>query len=319
MLQCSIRASEDQCKSVYALIYHNTMCGVFKFTVDLASNWATVARMSDFPAPACDAVQFETPPMRVKRCRHGAVLYNTHDVYIGRSFDLYGEYAESEMGLLGNFLKPGDVAFDVGANIGAHTLFFANRVGPQGRVIAFDPQRQVFQTLCANVALNALGNVMTFHAAAGAAPGATQVPVPDYANEGNFGGISVGQGGGETVQVMALDQMGVPAVALIKIDVEGMELEVLKGAQATLAKHRPALYVENDRREKSAALLAHILGLGYRAYWHIAPLFNANNYFAVKDNVFGNTVSLNVLCLPNEVEQNIQGLAEVKSADDFPI
>ena len=277
--------------------------------------------MSDFQTPpvvSSDSA-FDQASMRIKRCRYGAVLYNTHDVYIGRSFDLYGEYAESEMNLLGSMLKPGQIAFDVGANIGAHTLFFADRVGAKGRVVALEPQRQVFQTLCANVALNALGNVMTFHVAAGAAPGATQVPVPDYANDGNFGGISVGQGGGETVQVMTVDQLGVPALALIKIDVEGMELEVLKGAQATLTKHRPVLYVENDRREKSAALVAHILGLGYRAYWHIAPLFNANNYFKAKDNVFGNTVSLNMLCLPREIDQSIQGLPEIKSADDFPI
>lgn len=257
--------------------------------------------------------------MRVKRCRHGAMLYNTHDVYIGRAFDLYGEYAESEMALLAKFLKPGAVTFDVGANIGAHTLFFAGAVGPQGRVVAFEPQRQVFQTLCANVALNALPNVITFHAAAGAEQGVTQVPVPDYTNEGNFGGVSVGGGQGETVQVMTVDQIGLSALALIKIDVEGMELDVLKGAQATIAKHRPVLYVENDRREKSSPLLEHIIGLGYRAYWHIAPLFNPDNYFGAEENVFAQSVSLNLLCLPGEVDQKIEGMAEVKSPDDFPL
>lgn len=256
--------------------------------------------------------------MRAKRCRHGVMLYNTHDVYIGRAFDLYGEYAESEMNLLAHFLKPGQTAFDIGANIGAHTLYFAQTVGPQGLVVAMEPQRQVFQTLCANVALNALGNVMTFNAGAGAQPGTTLVPVPNYAQDGNFGGVELGQQG-EPVQVMALDQMGVASLALIKIDVEGMELDVLTGAQETIAKHRPMLYVENDRRDKSPALLAHILGLGYRAYWHVAPLFNEHNHFAVTENIFANTVSLNLLCLPGEVNQNIEILPEVKSVDDFPL
>ena len=98
-----------------------------------------------------------------------------------------------------------------------------------------------------------------------------------------------------------------------------MELDVLKGGERLLETCRPVLYVENDRKEKSPALLAHILGLGYRAYWHIAPLFNPRNFFGAADNVFGNTISLNMLCLPSEVDQNIQGLREVTGPDDFPI
>lgn len=273
--------------------------------------------MSDSPQ---SAAIFEQDSMRIKRCRHGAVLYNTHDVYIGRSFDLYGEYAESEMELLGAILRPGAVVFDVGANIGAHTLFFARTVGAGGTVVAFEPQRQVFQTLCANVALNNQGNVMTFHAAVGAEQGMTKVPHPDYAQDGNFGGVSVDPGAaGEPVQVMRIDQVGAPAVHLLKIDVEGMELEVLKGAAATISRHRPALYVENDRKDRSPALLEYIAGLDYRAYWHIAPLFNANNFFGAEENVFGKTISLNMLCLPADAPQNIQGLREVTGSDDFPV
>lgn len=270
-------------------------------------------------SPSADSL-FTQGAVRLKRCRHGAMLYNINDTYIGRSFDLYGEYAESEMDLLASIIKPGQVVFDVGANIGAHSVFFARAVGPGGTVAAFEPQRQVFQTLCANVALNGFGNVMTLHAAAGAQPGMIHVPQPDYAKAGNFGGIALNAaGGGEPVQVMRLDQIGAPTVALIKIDVEGMELEVLKGAEATIARHRPALYVENDRRDKSKALLEHIMGLKYRAYWHVAPLFNPANHFAAKDNVFGNTVSLNMLCLPGEAGQAIEGLREVGSTDEFPI
>jgi len=263
---------------------------------------------------------FEQPPMRMKACRHGTMLYNTHDVYIGRSFDLYGEYAESEMAFLTHFVKPGQIVMDVGANIGAHTIFFAQTVGPQGRVVAFEPQRPVFQTLCANVALNALNNVVTFHAGAGEVQGATTVPLPNYNDTGNFGGVSLaGQQGGESVQVMALDQIGLPALALIKIDVEGMELAVLKGAAQTISKHMPVLYVENDRKDKSPELIEHIFGLGYRAYWHIAPLFNANNMFTNAENVFANTASLNMLCLPAKAPQDIKGLQEISSVDEFPI
>lgn len=257
--------------------------------------------------------------MRIKACRYGAVLYNTLDTYVGRSFDLYGEYGEDEMGLIGNFVPEGGVVFDVGANIGAHTQFFARRVGPGGLVAAFEPQRQVFQTLCANIAMNAFPNVMTFHAGVGAQAGSITVPVPDYAQQGNFGGVALGGENGEPVQVLPLDQIGVPKVNLVKIDVEGMEIEVLRGGQGMIMHHRPVLYVENDRREKSPALLAYLFELGYRVYWHVSPLFNPDNFFANGENVFGTIASINVLCIPKEAQQNIQGLQEVQDAGEFPL
>lgn len=257
--------------------------------------------------------------MRMKMCRRGPMLYNIHDTYVGRSFDLYGEYAEDEMGLLANFVRPGQAVMDIGANIGAHTIFFAKQVGPEGRVVAFEPQRQVFQTLCANVTLNGLNNVLTFHAGAADKTGMATIPVPDYAQDGNFGGISMlGAQNGEPVQVMMLDQVGFGGLSLIKIDVEGMELAVLMGAAKTIETHKPVLYLENDRPDNSQALLSHVLGLGYRVYWHISPLYNANNAFQNGENVFGGTVSLNVLCIHADRDQNIQGLKEVADPNEFP-
>lgn len=267
---------------------------------------------------------FDHGAMRMKACRYGAMLYNIHDQFIGRSFDLYGEYAEDEMGLLSNFLGPGQFVMDVGANIGAHTLFFAQKIGPEGRVLAFEPQRQVFQNLCANVALNGLSNVMTFHAGAADQHGMTAIPTPDYNHEGNFGAVSllpdprVQNAGTEPVQLMTLDQLGLPHLALLKIDVEGMELAVLKGAAQTIQQHRPALYIENDRPEASPALLGYLKESGYRVYWHVSPLFNPHNVFANSENVFGRIVSKNVLCLPGEAQQNITGLVEVEDIHAFP-
>jgi FkbM family methyltransferase len=258
--------------------------------------------------------------MRMKACRHGAMLYNVNDLYIGRSFDLYGEYAESEMSLLANFVKPGQFVVDVGANIGAHTVFLAQAVGPEGWVLSIEPQRPVFQTLCANVALNALANVLTFHVGASENPGKTTMLLPNYDSEGNFGGVPlISDRGGEEIQLISLDQITVPMLSLIKIDVEGMELAVLKGAAQTIAKNMPILYVENDQPVKSPDLLAHILGMGYRAYWHLAPLYNADNFAGNSENIFGNTLAVNLLCIPAAANLSIEGLREVESADEFPM
>ena len=85
-----------------------------------------------------------------KRCRHGLFAYNVNDSFIGRSLDLYGEWCEAELAILGQILRPGDTALDVGANIGTHAVFFANAVGPKGGVHAVEPQRNAHQLLCAN-------------------------------------------------------------------------------------------------------------------------------------------------------------------------
>src|SRR3954463_13800131 len=89
----------------------------------------------------------------------GYCLYNVHDLYIGRSIAVYGEYAGLETGLLAGLCGAGDVVIDVGGNIGTHSVALARKVGRTGRVLAFEPQRLVFQTLCANVALNSLENI----------------------------------------------------------------------------------------------------------------------------------------------------------------
>src|SRR5437667_3081653 len=88
--------------------------------------------------------------LRVRRCRHGVMLYNLNDVYIGTMLDLYGEFSEGEEEVFRQFLRSGMTVVEVGANIGAHTLSIARHVGPQGRVLAFEPQRKVFKS-CAPI------------------------------------------------------------------------------------------------------------------------------------------------------------------------
>ena len=104
--------------------------------------------------------------MRIKRCIHGLMLYNASDTFIGRSLDLYGEYSIGEFTFLEQVLHPGMVAIDVGANIGCLSVFMAQRVAPGGSVIAIEPQRFLFQMLCANAAINGLTNIHALNTAA---------------------------------------------------------------------------------------------------------------------------------------------------------
>src|SRR4051812_3357049 len=116
---------------------------------------------------------------RLTDCRHGRMLYNINDRFVGRSLELYGEYSEGEIILFQQLLAADDVVVEVGANIGAHTVWFGKHTSGGGAVVAFEPQRLIFQTLCANVALNNLTNVLTFQQAVGDTRGVVQVPVLD--------------------------------------------------------------------------------------------------------------------------------------------
>jgi len=99
----------------------------------------------------------------------------------------------------------------------------------------------------------------------------------------------------------------------IKIDCEGMELAVIDGAVDKIKNKRPVIYVENDREEKSAELIAAIMALDYDLYWHMPPLFNPDNMAGKADNIFSKIISINMLCLPSEFKIRVDGVERVLS------
>ena len=263
------------------------------------------------------AALLEVGDLRLRPCRYGVMLYSLNDIYIGRSLDLYGEYIESEMALYKQLVKPGQVVVDAGANIGTHAVFFGRAVQPGGFVVAFEPQRVIFQMLCANVAVNGLRNVDARRAAVGAEPGALRVPPWDYSRETNFGSVRLeAEGPGEPVEVVPIDRLKLPRCNLMKIDVEGMERDALLGARQTIETHQPTIYLENNAREKSPALIRTLTDFGYRLYWHLPRLFNPQNFRGVEENVLGNTVNVNMLCLPAGDGRQVQ-MREVGGVDDW--
>jgi len=258
---------------------------------------------------------------RLKTCRHGDMIFNVHDQHIGRSLDLYGEWAESELELLGLFIKPGDVVVDVGANIGTHTVSFAQRASATGQVYAFEPQRIVFQSLCANLALNGLYNVRAFHAALSREPGTIAVPPIAYGEPGNQGGVALAASAkpaadAERVPVMTLDGLGLERCRLIKIDVEGMELDVLEGGRTLIPAARPILYLENNDAVKSPALISWLLARDYHLFWHVSPFFNPKNFFANAVNVFGKVADLNMIGVGADLAPAFARFPRVAGAHD---
>jgi FkbM family methyltransferase len=257
---------------------------------------------------------------QLAKTRNGYCLYNQNDIYVGKSIEKYGEFSALEMQLLTQLCQPGDTVIEIGANIGAHTIEIARRVGPEGWVLAFEPQRMVFQALCANVAINSLTNVDCYCAAMGRERGSINVPEMDPALSNNFGGVSLlGDESGRLVECFPLDQfVSLPQLRLIKIDVEGMESDVISGGKKLIEKFKPFLYVENDHPEKSENLIRLIDSLGYRMYWHLPPLFNPDNYYANSENVYPKLVSFNMICVHRNFPIEMKGFPEVEDFSFHP-
>lgn len=244
-------------------------------------------------------------------CRYGRMMFLKNDRYLGHALEMYGEYSEAEVELWRRIIQPEWVVADLGANIGCHTVALA-RLATRGLVLAAEPLEYVYYLLCGNIALNGLTNVHALNAAVGKEAGLLKVPGMDYTMEQNYGGMALGGfEQGKSVPIVALDDV-LPVVHFIKADVEGMEQQVLEGAQRLIRECRPVLYVENNPGDRQQSLIDYIHTLGYELWWHHPPHFNPANYRHCGVDFEPGVVSYNMLALPAEHETKVEGLAKIE-------
>jgi FkbM family methyltransferase len=216
--------------------------------------------------------------MKVDRASHvGSVIY------------WFGNYSPTELRLLDRLLSPEMVLADIGANQGEFTLFAAKRLS-RGTVLAFEPMPAVYAHLGENIALNHLANVCAHNVGLADEPGvvemytadatdpARQSPFLELPNEGvatMFSEIHHGASVG-SAKIEVFDeifaQSGLQRLDVMKIDVEGAELAVLRGARRTITQYRPHIFMEVNRETTQAAgyspadLLDFLMELGYEVY-----------------------------------------------------
>ena len=246
---------------------------------------------------------------RTVETRHGTFTVFDEDELVGLSLSTYGEYSEGEVEVFRKVLKPGDVAIDVGANIGALTIPMAKLVEPNGLIYAFEASEANLGLLNRNIIQNQCDDlVLPIPCAASDHKGTLKVDKqsalhaycrPDI-NEGEF-----------EVDCTTIDALELKRCKLIKIDVDGHELEVLNGAKETIARCRPIIYIENEIHEKREAMVAWFIDHGYRMFWHRPYLFNIDNWRGDKKNIFGALVSIMNICIPDEEGYEVQHLEEV--------
>ena len=176
--------------------------------------------------------------------------------------------------------RDGVIALDCGANIGAHTIEWARHMHGWGNVLAFEPQERIFYALAGNIAINNCLNANARWVALGDDNITIRIPAPNHLLPSSFGSLEIKQrantefigqaisyDGPKMVPVtqITIDSLDLPRVDLMKIDVEGMELEVLAGAQATLDRCKPLLTVEFIKTDRKV-LEGLLRGRGYSVF-----------------------------------------------------
>lgn len=189
-------------------------------------------------------------PLELVRQDEGYVFPVDRGTIIGWSVHFFGAYEPEVRAEIRRRLRPGDVAIDVGANVGWHTLLMASRVGAAGRVFAVEPNATTRQRLEHAIAVNKLAHVHVEPRAMADREGPRAFAAPAAGHMWDGTGRLANDGEHDTVDCTTLDaftaERDINRVALIKIDVEGWEPAVLRGASRVLRTSRPTLIFEYD-------------------------------------------------------------------------
>lgn len=251
--------------------------------------------------------------------RYGPMVYNKNDPFFATALERYGEWSWSEVTCWQALVAPGSVVISAGANIGCHVIALAQLVGREGVVIAFEPQRAMYNLALANLVLCNVDQIArVHHAALGAEAGKISVPAVDYSIENTFGGLSlrhtpVPEGAPRyDVPLVPIDALQLPRCEFIQLDIEGMECEALDGAAVTIARCQPLLYLEVYEHAE-AGLTERLTLMGYHAWLHRAPLFNPRNYRGSTEDAWPDTISTSWLCAPTTTDLSHLGLPKVQA------
>jgi len=227
---------------------------------------------------------------------HGPLILNRLDYHIvdkdrvyGLGFELLEQSMVSpgEINLLSGLLNlrrkyfgDGVMVMDCGANIGVHTIEWSRHMTGWGSLLAIEAQERIFYALAGNIALNNCFNAAAMHAAVAGDDGLMRIPRPDYLKPASFGSLELKQrsdnefigqeidysdAGMVPIRCVTIDSLPLDRLDFIKLDVEGMEVEVLAGAAQAIARHHPIIMVEWIKSAKSR-LVGILQNSGYAVF-----------------------------------------------------
>jgi len=254
-------------------------------------------------------------------CRQGVIHHFDFDGPVGMALAIYGEWAQVELDALAPYVPTGGRVLDIGSNVGTHAVAFARMVGASGHVTALEPQAEVFALLQRTVAVNGLADVVTpMRAGAAGRAGTARVPRIAAPEGQNLGAVRMRDADGapqdpahltDEIPLLTIDglELHLPApdspetdgrLDLIKIDAEGDEAAILRGAEATVRTCRPVLHLECPGFSRAWPCAWQALAWGYAVFHLRLPAFNPANFRGASRNVFGAAEEGALLCIPRE-------------------
>jgi len=210
----------------------------------------------------------------VRGKNHGFLMNLDRSDWAQRMTYFLGRYYELGVArVLELILRPGDRFVDIGANIGMITLHARSLVGSAGRIDCFEPNPDCVDSLRRNLALNDIQNVVIHQCALAEIAGSMTLSLMS----GHSGTATLADVGGKAIRKIVVDvRVGDEVIKevprLMKIDVEGFELQVLKGLRSTLSVHRPFVITELIERQLALAgttvreMADYLSSLDYKAY-----------------------------------------------------
>jgi FkbM family methyltransferase len=235
---------------------------------------------------------------------YGEISYFGFDAPIGDALRLYGGWATTEIRFLRQFIAPGDTVVDGGANVGTHTMGFADACGPKGSVVAIEASPEIAALLKRNVERNELHQVRVISAAVGAMAGACIVDRVDPGKPQNTGmlqpvPIDALDGRGLRTPMITLDSLNLQQLSLLKLDIEGGEMAALQGGLETVKRLRPIIMIELLSLSASLPIMNMLIDLEYKPFFCSFAAFDSSNYRGETENIFGVARECGLLFVPD--------------------
>jgi FkbM family methyltransferase len=245
--------------------------------------------------------QYKANSLRIVERNHVKYCLDLSDLV---DWYMYYDFKDNSKQTLFALAKQGDYIIDIGANVGEISFNLAKKVGKNGKIISFEPDKYNFDRLLRNYKLNTFDNIQLVNKGLGNKPGRYLMRINE--NEvGNNGSkrivASVSGSNDNSIDVIALDtyfqENPVSKIALIKMDVEGYEVNVLNSASKTIQNHRPIIYTEmQDKKLKefgssASEMTALIKNKGYK-------VLNAETNEAISDSYNFTDCHIDILCIP---------------------
>jgi FkbM family methyltransferase len=237
--------------------------------------------------------------------RVGEMAVYKNDKVVSYALRLYGEYCNAEVEIMSNFLNKDSLYLDIGTNVGYHILGVHKKTGC--KAIGFEPHIKHFAVASYNCQTYA--DIALVNAALSDTAGDITLTDFDESIIENYGEVKIPTGEVEktiSAKAMRLDDIGLSACHVMKIDVEGNEMNVLNGAENTINTFRPVIMYEAMDEDVWTQCDAFMRDKNYKQYWIISktnPLTETYKPRSADHDPFGQSSVPSVLCIPEEREQ----------------